>query len=259
MAVSGMHRGWVYNPNKGILGATLIGPVKAGQSVLGANTALDGILLGTPVSPAVALNTIVISNMVASGDILIAANNGGNSQAYLFIDASATTMTLYTAGVSAIAISAAQVVTLASGISTGDFKLNLTLTAGADGVGAATEQLTSGGAAAECTWAAAGCLREYKNLKRERTDEAEVLAMMLATPVYDFQYKEKSEALPGQRIINTGDTKTMYTGVMADDAPWVTQSDGRIFTPVSAFGHTVLAIRALQAQIDELKKGRKGN
>jgi len=37
-----------------------------------------------------------------------------------------------------------------------DVKLNSTLTAGADGVGADAEQLTSGGAAAETDWSASG-------------------------------------------------------------------------------------------------------
>src|SRR3990170_2656982 len=70
-----------------------------------------------------------------------------------------------------------------------DVKFNSTITAGADGVGTSGEQLTSGGAGAETNWAAAACLREYKNVQGERTDAQEVLSQLVATPVYDFQYK----------------------------------------------------------------------
>lgn len=413
MAVSGMHRGWIYSPNNGILSASLIGPVKAGQTALATNTALDGILLGTPITPAVALNTIIISNLVASGDILIAANNGGNSQAWLWIDASASTMTIYSAGVAraeigssyvqlldtvllgigtgntarlswgtsdananelllqlppggavdvpvivigqsietldlglyngvvdpriaifgvgavttgpviefrkargtvaaptvvtsgddvgtirgyaavaageyvqtaeirfdcagtigttrgpgtitfltatdaapsvltqAMIISAAQKVTIASGESTGDFKLNLTLTAGADGVGTSGEQLTSGGAAAETNWAAAASLREYKELEG-LADQREALEAVLNAPVYNFHYRKGARG--------TKDYDTQYVGVVADEAPWAMHYHGRILNPINTFGYAVLAIQALQAQIDELKRGRKGN
>jgi len=253
MAASAKHKGWLWRPNEGLLAAVNRG-AKSGAVVVAANTALDGVLLGTPVSPALAVDSMVISNLVASGDILIATNNGGNSQACFWLDASANTLKLYTAGVEAIGISAAQVVTLASGISTGDFKLGLTLTAGADGVGAATEQLTSGGAAAECTWAGAGCLREFKHIMGERRDASQVLAQILGTPVYDFKYKRRHES--GKRITSTGDFETVYTGIMADDAPWATHGGGRVLNPINTFGYTVLAIQALQAQIDELKSGR---
>jgi len=140
----------------------------------------------------------------------------------------------------------AQATTLASGIVTGDLRLNLTLTAGADGVGTSGEQLTSGGAAAETSWTAAACLREVKNIEAERTDAEDVLAQMVSTPVYDFTYKEK--------VISTGDTKTKYTGIMADDAPWATHHDGRILNPVNTFGYTVLAMKALVHRVEELEK-----
>ena len=101
-----------------------------------------------------------------------------------------------------------------------DVKFNSTITAGADGVGADGEQLTSGGAAAECDWAAAACLREFKNILAERTDAERVLAEMVGTPVYDFQYKRREES--EGHIMSTGDVETVYTGIMADDAPWAT-------------------------------------
>ncbi|MDO8673045.1 MAG: hypothetical protein Q7O66_16680 [Dehalococcoidia bacterium] len=101
MAVSATHRGWLTKHNEGILAAVYNG-AQPGTTLLAANTALDGVFLGTPVVPALAVDTMVISNMVASGDILIAANNGGNSQAWLWIDSSAGTMALYAAGVEQI-------------------------------------------------------------------------------------------------------------------------------------------------------------
>src|SRR3990167_671000 len=132
-----------------------------------------------------------------------------------------------------------------------DVKFELTITAGADGVGADGEQLTSGGAAAECDWAAAACLREFKNILAERTDAERVLAEMVGTPVYDFQYKRREES--EGHIMSTGDVETVYTGIMADDAPWATHYKGKILNPISTFGHTVLAIKALEQRLRKLE------
>lgn len=108
MTASPTHHGWLYKHNEGILAAVHRG-AKRGASVLTTNTALDGVLLGTPVTPALAADSMVLSNLVANGDILIAANNGGNSQAWLWVDSSAGTMTLYGAGTAALVVSAAAV------------------------------------------------------------------------------------------------------------------------------------------------------
>lgn len=105
MAASARHKGWLFKPNEGILAAVNIG-AKSGAVVLATNTALDGVLVGTPVTPALAVDSIVISNEVASGDILVAANNGGNSQAWLWVDASAGTMRLYGAGTAVVELAA---------------------------------------------------------------------------------------------------------------------------------------------------------
>lgn len=88
------HRGWLYDRHNGILAATY-NLAEGGASVLATNTALNGVLVGTPVTPALAVDSIIIANAVASGDILIALNRGGNSENYLFGDASAGTLTLY--------------------------------------------------------------------------------------------------------------------------------------------------------------------
>src|SRR3990170_804100 len=133
-----------------------------------------------------------------------------------------------------------------------DVKFELAITAGADGVGADGEQLTSGGAAAECDWAAAACLREFKNIGGERTDADQVLSQMVSTPVYDFKYKSKGESK--EHIMSTGDVETTYTGIMADDAPWATHYKGRILNPINTFGYTVLAMKALMHRIEDLEK-----
>jgi hypothetical protein len=109
MAASSTHKGWLYNHDRGLLAAVYDG-AKAGARVLATNTALDGVLVGTPVTPALAVDSLVLSNNVASGDVLIAAaSSSGNSQAYAWIDASAGTLTLYGAGTAALTISATAV------------------------------------------------------------------------------------------------------------------------------------------------------
>jgi hypothetical protein len=60
---------------------------------LNANTALavggDDVLVGTPVTSALAANSLILSNTTASGDYMVALNRGGNSEEYIFADASA--------------------------------------------------------------------------------------------------------------------------------------------------------------------------
>jgi hypothetical protein len=57
-------------------------------------TAITDVTLGTPVGTDLAANSLIISNVTASGDIAIAVNNGGNSEQAVFIDASAKLLTL---------------------------------------------------------------------------------------------------------------------------------------------------------------------
>ncbi len=63
----------------------------------------------------------------------------------------AATAALTTAG----ALTVDGAATLATSATTGDHAFSNTITAGADGVGANTEQLTSGGAGAGCDWSTA--------------------------------------------------------------------------------------------------------
>ena len=59
------------------------------STVLGADTALTGVIVGTPVSEAIAADSLIISNITASGDIAMYGNRGGNSEQFLFMDVSA--------------------------------------------------------------------------------------------------------------------------------------------------------------------------
>lgn len=64
------------------------------STALNANTALTGVLAGTPVTSALAADSAILSNITASGDILVAANRGGDSEEYIFIDSSAGALRL---------------------------------------------------------------------------------------------------------------------------------------------------------------------
>ena len=91
---------WSTYPNDRplILGQQADGVLILRSAALGANTALTvggrAILVGTPVTSAVAASSLILSNVTASGDILIAANRGGNSESYIFIDSSTGFLTL---------------------------------------------------------------------------------------------------------------------------------------------------------------------
>lgn len=72
-------------------------------SVLNANTALASVIVGTPVTPAVAANSLIAANITADGDMLFACQTGGNTHAFQWYDASAKIQRLYAgAGVEAI-------------------------------------------------------------------------------------------------------------------------------------------------------------
>lgn len=102
---SPVRKGFVRDAQAGLLGVVYTG-AWPGAAALAANTALTGVLVGTPVVPALAVDSIVISGLVASGDVLIAANNGGNSQAWIWVDSSAGTLNLFGAGTAIAIISA---------------------------------------------------------------------------------------------------------------------------------------------------------
>lgn len=111
---SPQRKGWLRDWQAGLLAAVYTG-AQPGAAALAANTALTGILVGTPVVPALAVDSIVISNLVANGDFLLATNTGGNSQSYLWIDTSAGTLNLYGAG-AAVAVISSTVLEVEDGI-----------------------------------------------------------------------------------------------------------------------------------------------
>lgn len=144
--------------------------------------------------------------------------------------------------------------TMASATTTGNHTFSLTITAGADGVGADGEQLTSGGAAAECDWSAAGSLRQFKKILGIRDDAKEVLEKVVSTPIYDFQYLGKDEYEGDlDHPITTGDRETVYTGIMADEAPELMHHHGRILNPINTTGYLMLAIKGLYEELTETK------
>jgi len=66
------------------------------SATLTANTALTNVLIGTPVTPALAANSLIVSNVTADGDILFAVNDGGNSKGLFWLDGSAGTVNFLT-------------------------------------------------------------------------------------------------------------------------------------------------------------------
>jgi len=68
------------------LGTDSDGVILNRSATLTANTALTGVLEGTPVTPALAANSLIISNQTNDGDILIAVSDGGNSQGLIHLD-----------------------------------------------------------------------------------------------------------------------------------------------------------------------------
>jgi len=65
------------------------------SATLSANEELTGVIVGTSVHPATAANTLIISNITSDGDILILANDGGNSKAAILIDAASPAIYFY--------------------------------------------------------------------------------------------------------------------------------------------------------------------
>lgn len=64
-------------------------------SILDANTTLTNVIVGTPVTPAVAADSLILANKTADGDVLMAVQTGGNTHAFLWMDASAKILRLY--------------------------------------------------------------------------------------------------------------------------------------------------------------------
>jgi hypothetical protein len=67
------------------------------STILAADTALTGVLIGTPESQAIAANSFMLSNTTASGDLAFYVNKGGNSQMVFWADGSAGDVALLAA------------------------------------------------------------------------------------------------------------------------------------------------------------------
>lgn len=65
------------------------------STVLNANTTLTGVIVGTPVTPAMAANSFILANITADGDIMLATQTGGNTHAAMWVDASAAITRFY--------------------------------------------------------------------------------------------------------------------------------------------------------------------
>lgn len=77
-------------------------------AILGANTALTGVLVGVPVTPQVEADSFILSNVTADGDIMLVTQSGGNSYACFWYDASAKIGRLYSgSGVEILQLAAA--------------------------------------------------------------------------------------------------------------------------------------------------------
>lgn len=125
-----------------------------------------------------------------------------------------------------------------------------TLTLPADD-GDAGEQLQTNGSGVT-TWEAAGSSRAVKEVLEDLSAKAsDALDRIKERAVYAFHYIPNARQVAGLPALS--DTKTTFHGVMADEYPEVMMYDGKIFSPISAFGEAMLAIKALAGEIEQLK------
>lgn len=80
-----------------------------------------------------------------------------------------------------------------------------------------------------------------KNILGEGVCPADALATILETPVKRFTYKSGA--------YNGGE----FHGIIADYSPEFAMDNGKVFSPVSAFGYTIQAIKALTERIIALE------
>jgi hypothetical protein len=65
------------------------------SAAVAANVEVTNVIVGTSAHAGFEANTLVISNVTTDGDIVLLASDGGNSGAYLWVDASAGLLFLY--------------------------------------------------------------------------------------------------------------------------------------------------------------------
>jgi len=82
------------------------------SGAVSANAEVTTIIAGTSVHPGVAADSLIVSNITASGDIMFATNRGGNTEAHMLFDASAGDTFLYARGVEALKIAGGGAMTI---------------------------------------------------------------------------------------------------------------------------------------------------
>jgi len=142
------------------------------------------------------------------------------------------------AGIISLAGSTSGNVTIQTAAAAGTWTLTLPTNAGTSGY-----QLTTNGYGVT-SWAAASSLRSMKNIIGKASPN-DALNKILHATVYRFHYK------PG---MGTGDTKTEYVGIMADEAPWAMHYNNSVVNPVNTLGYMVLGIQGLNQKIESLKQ-----
>lgn len=86
--------------------------------------------------------------------------------------------------------------------------------------------------------------RSKKTIAGEVTNTAAAMAIVRATPIYQFTYRDGRY---------NGET---FYGITTDDSPLFGMDRGKSFNPVTAFGATVLALRDLDARLAALEARR---
>lgn len=202
---------------------------------LSANTALTGVLVGTPVTPAIPANSLIISNITASGDVVIAANRGGNSEAYIQADASAGVLTLW-APLASISMNPTTDVTIANGTGL---------------IVGATSQQTVGGTAAELQVLGTGAADSMAVLAQFNTSDSAMPRLALlksgASAIGSFGIVALDESLGA--ITWYGDDGTDYATPAAqisaavDNTPGTDDMPGRLVFATTADSGTSVTER----------------
>lgn len=81
--------------------------------------------------------------------------------------------------------------------------------------------------------------RETKNVLGRHVHHPGALELIKNTPVFEFTYK------------NGSFNEEIFTGIIAEESPAFAMDKGKSFNPVSAFGHTVLAIQELIFRLEQ--------
>jgi hypothetical protein len=105
-----------------------------------ANTAVAGAIIGTPVVPALHAGSYISANQLSAGDILLATQTGGNTQAGIMIDGTNGQVNLYGAGVKQAQVTATALNLGVAGTTTG----TLTLSGSTSGTITVTPAATAG-------------------------------------------------------------------------------------------------------------------